>query len=75
MNISHQFLDYKITYVNSQHESTNSKGDFVLKPRPGFKLWRDKKELDFYEEIILFELFALTQPNICAFKCQYLYGT
>ena len=24
------FIDYKITFVNSQHDSTNSKGDFVL---------------------------------------------
>ena len=31
-NISHQlFFFYKITYVNSQRENTNSKGDFVLK--------------------------------------------
>ena len=29
--ISHQLLDYKITYVNSQLEDTHSKGDFVLK--------------------------------------------
>ena len=26
-NISHQLFDYKIT--NSEHENTNSKGDFV----------------------------------------------
>ena len=31
MNISHQLLDYKITYMNSQLEDTHSKGDFVLK--------------------------------------------
>ena len=31
-NISQQlFFFYKITYVNSQRENTNSKGDFVLK--------------------------------------------
>ena len=30
-NISHQLFDDKITFVNSQHEYTNSKGDFVLK--------------------------------------------
>ena len=29
-NISHKFLDYKINFVNSQHENTNSKGDHVL---------------------------------------------
>ena len=28
---SHQFFDYKIKFVNLQCESTNSKGDFVLK--------------------------------------------
>ena len=30
-NISHQLSDYKITFENSQHEKTKSKGDFVLK--------------------------------------------
>ena len=25
-NILHQLFDYKITFVNSQHENTNSKG-------------------------------------------------
>ena len=29
-NISHQLFYYKITFVNSQLEDTNSKGDFVL---------------------------------------------
>ena len=32
-NISHQIFDYKITFVNSELENTNSKGDFVLKKR------------------------------------------
>ena len=27
----HQLFDYKITYVISQHDNTNSKSDFVLK--------------------------------------------
>ena len=31
--ISHQLFDYRITFVNSQHQKTNSKGDFVLKNR------------------------------------------
>ena len=31
MNISHQLFYYKITFVNSQHENTNSKSDFVQK--------------------------------------------
>ena len=30
-NISHQLLDYTITFVNSQQKNTNSKGEFVLK--------------------------------------------
>ena len=30
-NISNQFYDYKITFVNSQHENTNSNG--ILTPR------------------------------------------
>ena len=30
-NISHQLFDYTITFVNSQHKKTNSKGDFVPK--------------------------------------------
>ena len=55
MNISHQS---KITCVNSQHEGTNSKGDFVLINR-GFKIWKEKTLLDFYKEIILFELIGL----------------
>ena len=32
-NISHQLFDYTITFVNTQHYNTNSKGDFVLKNR------------------------------------------
>ena len=32
-NISNQLLEYIITFVNSQHNNTNSKGDFVLKNR------------------------------------------
>ena len=32
-NISHQLLDYTITFVNSQYENTNSKGYFVLQNR------------------------------------------
>ena len=32
-NISHQLFDYKITFVNSQGDNTNSKGGFVLKNR------------------------------------------
>ena len=31
IQISHQFFDYKITFVNSQIDNTNLKGDFVLK--------------------------------------------
>ena len=30
-NISYQLFDYKITFVNSQLEKTNSKDDFELK--------------------------------------------
>ena len=30
-NNSHQLFGYKIIFVNSQHENTNSKGDFLLK--------------------------------------------
>ena len=30
-NISHQFFDLKKTFVNSQKENTNSKGEFVHK--------------------------------------------
>ena len=47
----HQLFDYKITFVNSQHENTNSNGDFVLKDSKDFwytkinltnKIWYDK---------------------------------
>ena len=31
MNILHQLFDYKITFVNSQRENINKKGDMVLK--------------------------------------------
>ena len=31
MNILHQLFDYKITFVNSECENLNAKGDFVLK--------------------------------------------
>ena len=34
-NISHQLLDYKITFVNSQYQNTNSKGN--LNSNTGFK--------------------------------------
>ena len=30
-NISHKLFDYTITFVNSQPQDTNSKGDYVLK--------------------------------------------
>ena len=30
-SISHQILDYKSTFVNSQHKNTYSKDDLVLK--------------------------------------------
>jgi hypothetical protein len=30
-NISYQLFDYKITFVNSQRENTNLKGNFVIK--------------------------------------------
>ena len=33
INISHQFFDYKITFVNSHRDNTNLNGDFVLKNR------------------------------------------
>ena len=29
-NISHQLFDYIITFENSQHQNTYSKGDFVV---------------------------------------------
>ena len=29
-NISQKLFDYKITFVNSQHENANSKCDFVI---------------------------------------------
>ena len=32
-NISHKLFGHKITFVNSQHNNTNSKGDFLLKNR------------------------------------------
>ena len=31
MNIPYQLFDYKINFVNSQQQNTNSKGDFVVK--------------------------------------------
>ena len=31
--MSHQLFDYKVTFVNSQFENTNSKDDFVVKNR------------------------------------------
>ena len=31
INISQQFFDYKITFVNSYHKNINQEGDFVLK--------------------------------------------
>ena len=34
-NILHQFLDYRITFLNSRHTKPNSKSYFVLKA--GFK--------------------------------------
>ena len=30
-NVSHQYIVYKITFVNSKHENTNSREDFELK--------------------------------------------
>ena len=31
--MSHQLFDCKVTFVNSQRENTNSKGNFVIKNR------------------------------------------
>ena len=31
INISHQFFDYRITFVNLQHKKTNLKSEFVFK--------------------------------------------
>ena len=39
-NISHKFFLYKITFVISQHENTNSKGILYLKTRFKWSLWR-----------------------------------
>ena len=52
-NSSHQLLDYKITFVNSQYEKRNSKGDFVLK-----KPVRNVRFKDFwYTKINLTQIF------------------
>ena len=40
-NISHQFLNYKKTCVNSEHVNTNSKGDFcALKPSVIYNIFK-----------------------------------
>ena len=44
--ISHQLFEYTITYIISQHENTNSKGDFVLK-----KTVLNVRFKDFYTKI------------------------
>ena len=44
-NISQQFFDYKITFVNSQRENTNSKGDFVLNNQFTKDFWYTKINL------------------------------
>ena len=41
--ISHHLFDYKITFVNSQREKTNSKSDFV------FKNWFETFVLKIYD--------------------------
>ena len=46
-NISHQLFVYKITYVNSQHKNTNSKGDFVLKNQFETLVCKYKYDSDF----------------------------
>ena len=50
-NISHQLCDYQITFVNSQHENTNTKDDFVLKKQfkrklNRFLLYKKKSDSD-----------------------------
>ena len=39
-NILNQLLDYKITFVSSQPENTNSKGDFI--PENWFKMFVER---------------------------------
>ena len=45
MNISHELFDYTITFVNPQHQNTNSQGDFkdllYTKLNP-IQIWYDK---------------------------------
>ena len=38
-NISHQLLGYKITYMNSQLENTNSNGDLICTQRDGCEMF------------------------------------
>ena len=50
-NILHQLFKYKIAFVNSQHEKTNLKGDFVIKNRfkrfvLRFMVYKDKSDSD-----------------------------
>ena len=44
-NISHQLFDYTITFVNSQHQNTNSKGDFV-RSFQRFLVYKNKSDSD-----------------------------
>ena len=49
-NISHQLFDdkQKITFVNTQHENTNSKGDLVLRFKVRFLVFKTKFESKIY---------------------------
>ena len=62
--ISHQLFEYKITFVNSQHENTTLKGDFVHKNQ--FETFvlkisgiQNKSESDLVWEIQLKRIFSL----------------
>ena len=46
-------FDYKINFVNSQHENTNSKGNFM--PKNWFKIFMIYKMIR-HEFLILFEM-------------------
>ena len=55
-NISYNLFYYEITFINSQHNTTNSKGDFVHKKGfrrsfERFMLYKNKSDSEWYNKL------------------------
>ena len=81
-NISYRLFSYKITFVNSQHENTNSKCDFVIKnwvSKFVFKISGKYTKLNLSKKYIFpkitFDKSPIKVPNNSLYNAQSPYDT